>query len=228
MRIITHDIHSGPGLLRLRLDAGAVRVIASPRTIRASVTLTPAQPGDRAAVDAITQATVVQDADEIVVTVPSTGTGVVAGARVPAGQDVEVTTTCADVTATGPLATLRVVSGTGDVCAEQADRADLRGVSGDVTLGRVDSARVSSGTGDVHIDQLHAGNVCTDGGVITVRVITGPLAVTTGSGDIGVHAAAAALLTVVTDSGDIRVTAEPGITIDRSGLTIGSRVLRCR
>lgn len=282
MRTISHDTHTGPGTLRLRLPVGSVTLVADSATARASVTLAPTTPGDQDAIDAINRATVQQTGAQLSITVPAPASGsatgfaqtvvhsgsgdiyvsqrgavvtgsvtgvtitgdgtivvgsgsgrVVSGSdgvraelRVPAGQRVEIDSDATDVSADGPLAAVHADVRAGNLRIDQADNVDLSTGSGGIALGRVGSAQVRSGSGRVRVGQIHTGSVRTGSGGITVDAVTGPLSLKTGSGSVRAHLAAAVSLQATTGSGDIQVTAEPGITVDRSGLRTGSGRIR--
>ncbi|UKD50816.1 DUF4097 family beta strand repeat-containing protein (plasmid) [Amycolatopsis sp. FU40] len=347
MRTITHDTHTGPGTLRLRLPAGSATLVAAPGTDRTSVILAPATPGDQAAIDAINRSTVLQTGDQLSVTVPVpasvgfaqtvvhvgsgdvyvsqrggvvtgsvtgvriegdgtivvgsgsgsvvSGGGVRAEVRVPAGQRVEIDSDSADISADGPLGEVRadvrsgnlridqaddvelttqrgdvvlgrvgnarvetgsgrvqigridagsvrtqrgditvdavtgplsLETGSGRVRASQINSGSVRTQRGDVVLGRVGNARVETGSGRVQIGRIDAGSVRTQRGDITVDAVTGPLSLETGSGCVRAHLAAAVALQAKTGRGDIQITAEPGIAIDRSGLRTGRGEIR--
>lgn len=270
-RIITHDTHTGPGLLRLRLPAGQITVTASSDTTQTTLTLTPEQADDQTAIDAIERTEVTQAGDLLTVTgtadgftqtvincggsvfvaqnarvvtgtvtgltitgdgsiivgggnavIATSGGGVRADVRVPAGQRIEIDADSASLTATGPLATVHADTGSGNLRIDQADDADLNTGSGNITLGHLGSMQARTGSGDVRAAQLHTGAVRTGSGDITVGAVTGPLTLRTGSGDVRAHLAAEVALKAKTGSGDIRVTAEPGVRIDRSGLRTSS------
>lgn len=252
MRTIAHDTHSGPGLLRLRLPAGAVTVVANPATERASVTLIPQHAGDQDARDAIERTQAWQSGDLIDITVPEpvavrttervmlghqadgaaatatlaapsgvAGGGVLATVVVPSGQRVEIDSGSAGVIATGPLARLRVDTGSGDLRLDRAEDADLTTGSGSIVLHSAVSVRARTGSGDVCVDRMRTGVVRVGSGDITVLAASGDVSVDTGCGSVRAHLESPAPVRATTGCGDIRITADPGIRIDRSGLSTG-------
>jgi Putative adhesin len=115
------------------------------------------------------------------------------------------------LTACGPLSRALVTATSADVEIASAGTAEIRTVSGDITVGSVvDCARLGSVSGDIDVDDT-----------------VGPVTAHSTSGDITVHAAAAVTVSAESVSGDIRVTAGPGALPDVRARSVSGRVRTC-
>jgi hypothetical protein len=233
LRIITHDTHTGPGLLRLRLPAGSVTLTASPDTTQASITLAPERADDQAALDAIERTEVSQSGDLLAVTVPATGTAggftqtiIQSGGRVFVSQNARVVTgTVTGVTITGNGSI--VIGGGNTVIAASGGgiRADVRVPAGQrieidadsaglTTTGPLATVHADTGSGDLRIEQADDADLTTGSGDITLGRV-GSVKARTGSGDV--CAAHLHTGTVRTGSGDITIRAITGPMTLRTG-----------
>ncbi|GAA1986499.1 DUF4097 family beta strand repeat-containing protein [Amycolatopsis minnesotensis] len=223
-RTITHD-HTGPSALRLRLPAGRITVTATDDSDRATVRLTPQNPGDQAAVDAIEETEVTQSADGLTVTVPATGGGssvhtVVqrGGGRVSVSQTAGIVTgsmTGVTITSDGSIfvggrnGAMVITGGAGggvdaEVTVPVGHHVDLAPGAADVTsTGQVTFLRVDSGSGDVHVTGAEVAEVITGSGDVTASGVRA-LYARTGSGDITVPEASGSVV-ASTGSGDVHV-----------------------
>lgn len=215
-RTITHEKHTGPGLLRLRLPAGRITVTAGKHHRRATVRLSAQRAGDDAATEAIKRTEVTQSGDRLAITVPSTGGGGVTQtviqsggrtfvsqhARVVTGSMVGVTITNGVVVVGNGGGNVNVITSGGGIHAEvtvpAGQRVELDTSAADViSSGPLAVLHVETGSGDITVSDA-----------ATVELETG-------SGDV--HAAQVGTLTARTGSGDITVRSPAGSTRLRTG-----------
>lgn len=91
----------------------------------------------------------------------------------------------------------------------------VNGASVDVeTSGTLDAVRISTKTGDIDVDAAEVLDVSTYSGDVTVRRLAGSGRAQSKSGDVTIHAVADGTIHASTASGDVRVTREPGVTLD--------------
>jgi hypothetical protein len=108
----------------------------------------------------------------------------------------------------GPLPRVSVTGTSADVEIASAGVAEVRTVSGDITVGAVaDCARLRTVSGDIRVDAA--------AGQVTAQ---------TTSGDISVHAESFGPVDTESVSGDIRVTADPGACPDVRARSVSGRV----
>lgn len=237
----THEFETHrPVELVVETQKGAVRVTATEIT-QTLVRITGAD---------AREVLVEQDEERIEVIGPRRRTGFFGGndsalhveVEVPVGSSTAVRTGSADVALAGPLHTVQVRTGSGDVVVERTDGpALLETGSGDLRLAEVlGELRVKTGSGDVHVDRAASAVVISSGsGDVTVGSTDGPAVVktgsgslriresgddvtlTTGSGDLAVGAARRGRLSSKGASGDVRVGIPPGVPVwtDISTLT---------
>ena len=124
----------------------------------------------------------------------------------PAGSAVAAEVGAGMLTVRGELPAAEVTTTSADVDIDITEDARVRTVSGDITARTVaSSAHLRSVSGDIGIDAA-----------------AGPVTAETTSGDITVHAAEPVTIDAASVSGDIRVTAGPGVCPERAG-TLGLR-----
>lgn len=124
----------------------------------------------------------------------------------------------------GPLESLDVQTGSGDVTLEQADAAArLASGSGDIRAVRASGElTVRAGSGDVVLGELGGpARVKAGSGHVVVRVAHRDVEVTTGSGDVRVDAAREGELRLRTGSGDVVVGVPAGIPVWADVRTMG-------
>ena len=153
--------------------------------------------------------------DRVTVIAPRSQTGFLAGRE--SSYEVTVTmpehgtltskTGSAHVVATGPLASVWLTTGSGDLQVELVESAcEIQSGSGDIQVTDVrGDGRIKSGSGDIRID--NAGGalaVSTGSGDVQVRNVAGRLAVKTGSGDVQVGESSDDVA-FSTGSGDLQV-----------------------
>ncbi|MET9260328.1 DUF4097 family beta strand repeat-containing protein [Amycolatopsis sp. NPDC004079] len=190
MRTISHDTHTGPGQLFLRLTAGSVSVVADPGIDRAVVTLAPARAGDPDALDAISRTKASQAEDLLAITVPPAGHAGGFGQRVTFGPGGSVSVVQQFGVVTGEVTGLVInndgsavvgsIGGShGGVRAEvrvpKLQFVDVEAGSAPVTAtGRLAHLRVETGSGDVSVEDADTVDLHTGSGAIAlgrVRVV---------------------------------------------------------
>jgi Putative adhesin len=108
----------------------------------------------------------------------------------------------------GPLPRVSVTGTSADVQIASAGAAEVRTVSGDITVSAVaDCARLRTISGDIDVDAA-----------------AGQVSAQTTSGDITVHAESFGPVDAASVSGDIRVTAGPGACPDVRARSVSGRV----
>ncbi|MGA4995961.1 DUF4097 family beta strand repeat-containing protein [Nonomuraea bangladeshensis] len=153
--------------------------------------------------------------------------GIQAEILIPADSTLHMTSKTADLTVEGEVNAIDYTStsgnlrvgacqsltyGTtgGDIYADVADRVALRTTFGDIRLGRTEDVRASSVSGNVRIDDF--------GGMARI---------TTVSGDVSIHATEGGTITADSTSGDISVTAIPGLAdeVGENRLIVNARTI---
>lgn len=229
-RTITHDSHTGPGLLRLRLPAGRVTITAAAEHQRATVRLTPQRADDQAAAEAIERAEATQSGDSLAVTVhhaagASSQTVVHHGggsvfvsqnAHVVTGSMTGVTITGDGAVIVGSGGTVITSGGAGGIDAEVTVPAGQRveldtDAAGITSSGPLAALHADTGSGDVRFTEADTAELSTGSGDLDAGRV-GQLHARTGSGDITVRAATAAT-TLRTGSGDVRVHLEADVPL---------------
>jgi Toastrack DUF4097 len=135
--------------------------------------------------------------------------------RCPQGAELELTTSSADLDATGQLGAVTAKSASGDLrAATVCGRCELVTASGDAVLGDVAGpTHVKTASGDVEVassDGPFEANLVS--GDLVVRRSRGDVAVNSVSGDIDVEAASASVK-VTTVSGDVRLGVVDGLKL---------------
>ncbi|MEU4513204.1 DUF4097 family beta strand repeat-containing protein [Nonomuraea wenchangensis] len=152
--------------------------------------------------------------------------GIQAEILIPADSSLHMASETADLTVEGEVndidynsvsGNLRVgacqslsVTTDGGIYADVADRVVLRTTSGDIQLGRTEDVRASSVSGNVRIDDF--------GGMARITTI---------SGDVSIHATEGGTITADSTSGDISVTAIPGLAdeVGENRLIVNARTI---
>ncbi len=187
----------------VELESGDLRVIAAPGD-RVVVTLS----GDGA------EATRVDQRDRAITIVGPRSRGFLGRAQhldievvVPEHTDLAARLGSAEVTATGPLGTVTIVTGSGSVSLEEVSGASsVKTGSGDITVTSVDATvDLKTGSGDIRVARLgEEGRLTTGSGEIEVALARAAVWLKSGSGDLAVGTAEgdASLLSA---SGDLRI-----------------------
>ena len=127
----------------------------------------------------------------------------------PAGTDVSVRGASIDVTARGPLGSLRVRTASGDVEAEDLVRLEATSASGDMRVGLVRTVVTGSvASGDLRIERV--------GGDIEFGSV---------SGDVSVGRCDGSSIEIRSLSGDVRIGLPSGIRVDPEISTLSGRVV---
>jgi hypothetical protein len=136
--------------------------------------------------------------------------------RAPAGSSITARSGAADVVITGDAATLHIMSGSGEVRAQQCTGdMEIRTGSGDVRVGTVQGRlRVRTGSGTVDVSSLQGSGksvVKTGSGNVRLGAVKHDISARTGSGDLTVADACAGGLDLTTGSGQLRVGIHAGV-----------------
>ncbi|MEJ7708232.1 MAG: DUF4097 family beta strand repeat-containing protein [Nocardioidaceae bacterium] len=181
----------GPVRLRAQLWEGSISVVAD-ETDTTTVDLVP-EHGDEAAQDLIDRATVEQQGDEIVISMPKTkgglfrrGYSVRAVIHLPVDSDVQLETASADIETRGPLADVTITTGSGEVDLELTADLQARLGSGDLRLGAArGSIDVKGGSSDLVIgDVAGRATILTGSGDALLEHVGEQLTLKSGSGDV--------------------------------------------
>lgn len=146
-------------------------------------------------------------------------------AHVPAGTDVEVSSTSGEVRLIGRLGVVRIHTASGDVQVGDAARLDVTTASGQLTCGAVSGeATVASVSGDCAI-RLVAGRLqaTLTSGDLRVDECDGDVVVGSTSGDVRVDRCCGADIAVRSISGDVRVGLPSGIRVEAEISTLSGR-----
>jgi len=204
---------SDPVRLAVSVPAGMVRVTAgAPGT--AAVTVAPADPSDRRAVEAAALTTVELRGEHLLVTAPEYGRyrrrspALLVSVELPPSSTVSLRTASADLQCETDVSWLAVRTASGDVRGlTVTGDVTIDTASGDVVLDRVDGwLRVRGASGDVTVGRVGALDITTASGDLSIRELDGPGGqLRSASGDVRVSAAAAGELSVASVSGDVTV-----------------------
>lgn len=143
------------------------------------------------------------------------GPKVAIGIRCPRGADVEVTSSSADLNASGSLGAFAIKTASGDTLVDEVASLSATSASGDVQARQVAGrAQVNSASGDVRIERvLGAVAVNTVSGDVTVRDARGSVTIQTVSGDQSVDGICTGEAKLNSVSGDVRAGVRPGVKL---------------
>lgn len=253
MRTITHTT-AGPAVLELNVPSATVAVHCEDRN-DSVVMLEAVDAGDREAARLIENTTATSDGDRFVVRVPrpsgttvggagsvfvtsngnvivsggATGVTIVNGrvitgnaavvytrglritARVPTGSTIVADGQTTDITVHGPARQVKATTVSGDVDVSAAGTVRARSTSGDLRIGDANDVVAQMVSGDVR-----------------VRRLAGHANIHTVSGDITVHAVDESRVFAKAVSGDIDITADPGVEVDADTRTVSGRTRNSR
>ena len=215
----------GPTRLRVRNPAGLL-TIETVEGGRTSVELEPLR-DDEATREAIEQATIELNGQEVLVEVGSTSKGFGFGPawisfgrtplvgitiRCPEGAALDYATASADLHARGRLGPVEVKSASADVSLEEVAELRVHSASGDVRAGVVDGdARVQTVSGDVRLGTVR--------GAVSATLVSGDLSLEDAhadveaksvSGDQRLDAIRQGRIKLQSVSGDVRLGVRPG------------------
>jgi DUF4097 and DUF4098 domain-containing protein YvlB len=147
--------------------------------------------------------------------------------RVPAGSRCSADLVSAHLTGTGELGSLNVKSASGGVTATTvAADAQVSTISGKVAIGAADKAMVKTASGSIELgtvaSELNAQSVS---GRVRVGRASGPVAIRTSSGRIGVDALTCGQAEVQSISGGIRLNVSPGISVYQDLSSLSGKVI---
>lgn len=143
------------------------------------------------------------------------GPKVAIGIRCPHGADIELTSSSADLDASGRLGTFAVKTASGDSVVDEVASLSVTSASGDAQARRVNGrAQVNTASGDVRIDLVQGPvTVNTVSGDITVRDARGPVTLQSVSGDQSIDGICAGEARLNSVSGDVRAGVRPGVKL---------------
>ena len=203
---------STPPRLAIQFRAGTI-AIATGDVTETTVDLQPRN-DSQSARDLVAATTIEQHGNEIVVIVPKRfgnllgrSTDLALTVSAPHDTALVMSSSSADIVATGRYATSTVTTGSGDVDIDQlSDSADVRSGSGVVRVRSVTGdLKVLNGSGDIEVGAVGgSASVQTGSGDVTVASGGAALDVKSGSGDVSVGSAPADLR-IRTASGDIAI-----------------------
>jgi hypothetical protein len=216
-----------PGKTRLRVKNAAGSISVDPsETDRTTVELE-ALRDDDATREAIERATVKLNGNEVLVEIGVGGKGFGVGPawisfgrtpqvgvriRCPEGADLDCTTASADVSATGRLGKVEMMTASGDISVEDAAGLRVQSASGDVRGSTIDGeARLQTVSGDVRLGTV-SGPVSATlvSGDFTIEDAHTDLSAKTVSGDQRIGAIREGQIKVQSVSGDVRLGVRPG------------------
>jgi DUF4097 and DUF4098 domain-containing protein YvlB len=146
-------------------------------------------------------------------------------ALVPAGADVEVTSTSGEVRALGRLGTVRAHTASGDIEIGDAARVDVTTASGQIACATVDgTAAISSVSGDCTIRCVGGRLDATlTSGDLRIDECRSDVTVASTSGDVRVSRCAGSEISVRSISGDVRVGLPAGIRVEAELSTLSGK-----
>lgn len=169
--------------------------------------------------DAPAEARIEQTDNRLVVhsptAVPLRGVPLAVTVHAPAGSDLTVTTSTADVAVTGQPGTAEFSTGSGDVTiADESTSCRARTGSGTLRLGTVRAnLNARSGSGAVEITAASgSANAVTGSGAVWFGEVTGDVFARTGNGNLAVADARSGTVELHTGSGDLRIGIGSGVT----------------
>jgi DUF4097 and DUF4098 domain-containing protein YvlB len=146
-------------------------------------------------------------------------------AHVPAGTDVELSSTSGDLRLIGRLGVVRLHTASGDIEMADAARVDVTTASGEFTCGDVDGeATLSSVSGDCSL--RHVGgrlDATVTSGDLRVDSCDGDLTIGSTSGDVRIGCCAGSVIAGRSISGDVRVGLPSGIRVEAEIATLSGR-----
>lgn len=130
--------------------------------------------------------------------------------RLPSGTNLNVGTISGRVELHGRAGDVRIVTASGSIHVEAAERADVRSVSGGIRIDECGDCRLQSKSGRVEIGRARRAQVATVSGRIQLAHATGEVRVKTVSGRVEIGAAGQNDVSVQTISGSVLVRLPEG------------------
>lgn len=133
----------------------------------------------------------------------------------PRGSGLTAQTAAADIVCTGRLGDVRIVSASGHVRADGIETADLKTVSGNISVAHLAGRlRARTASGNVEVESATDDvSVVTASGNVSVNDTTGDVSAKTASGRVDIDAFRGAMIGVKTVSGNVKVGIVPGRTV---------------
>jgi hypothetical protein len=146
-------------------------------------------------------------------------------AHVPAGTDVELSSTSGEVRLVGRLGVVRVHTASGDVEVGDAVRLDVTTASGAVSCGDVSGdAHVSSISGDCTLHRIGGRlDAALTSGDLRIEVCAGDVGIVSTSGDVRLGHCDGGDIAVRSISGDVRLGLPSGIRVEAEISTLSGR-----
>ncbi len=146
-------------------------------------------------------------------------------AHVPAGTDVELSSTSGDVRLVGGLGVVRLHTASGDIEMGDAARVDVTTASGEFSCGEIDGdATVSSVSGDCTMRRVGGRlDATVTSGDVRIDRCDGEVAIASTSGDVRIGRCAGADIAIRSISGDVRVGLPAGIRVEAEISTLSGR-----
>lgn len=158
------------------------------------------------------------------VTVIQGGSGIRVTARLPIGSSLSIDTAAADVVTHGHLESIRFRATSGSLNADSTLDLDAEVSSGDIRVNRADAVEASASSGDVTIGATRQVRVTASSGSIRVSELSGTARCRASSGSIRVNAVAKSAVRASASSGDVTVTANPGVEVEADARSSSGRV----
>jgi DUF4097 and DUF4098 domain-containing protein YvlB len=152
---------------------------------------------------------------------------VVVTAEVPAGTDLRISATSAEVRLDGTFGSSRVHAVSGDITIDTIDRGEVDSGSGDIQLRASGSLEVSSLSGDINVHHVRGTlRASLTSGDLRADMVDGDVEVATMSGDVVIGRCDGDEIALRSVSGDLRLGLPAGITVEPEISTVsGSTTL---
>jgi DUF4097 and DUF4098 domain-containing protein YvlB len=144
--------------------------------------------------------------------------------RCPTGTAVMVGSRSGSLRLSGPLGAVRATTLSGSIDVEDIASADLRAMSGTITVGRCDGpCRVKTKSGSIHVTSAGAVEIHIGSGRVRVDHVAAAVTVRAVSGSVTVEAGGEGPIEIETMSGSIAVSLPPGCKPDVHAKSLSSR-----
>ena len=148
-------------------------------------------------------------------------------AHVPAGTDIEISSTSGEVRLVGQLGVVRVHTASGDIEMGDAAKLDATTASGGFSCGEIaGDANITSVSGDCTIRRV-AGRLdaTVTSGDLRVEMCDGDVLISSTSGDVRVGRCGGSDISMRSISGDVRVGLPSGIRVEAEISTLSGRAM---
>lgn len=145
-------------------------------------------------------------------------------AWLPENSSVHVRTDSAQMRTDGPLRWVSYRSKSGDLDVDSVGELEAATLSGNVKVGDAGETTTSTTSGNLNIERAARFNARSVSGDVAVRELTDQGTAQTTSGDVNVRAVSDSTVTASTVSGDIRLSARPGVDLNASTHTVSGHI----